>query len=172
MMDAKLAQPLDPEMRELLLKKKAHDIDFRDTVLDADKVSRELDNLEPVFDRLEARLKSSRDKVGANDDYWLFGASFNAADVSVAILFFRLYQLGVDERYYSATKRPLVFAYNARLLKRPSVIKMRNMAGSSFRLMLSRRAKSGVARLVKMALVVGFIGLAGYAVWKFVNRNN
>lgn len=56
------------------------------------------------------------------DETYLFGTEFVAADISAAILFYRLETMGVNSRYYSSDLRPLVLNYRNRLMARPSVV--------------------------------------------------
>ncbi|XP_045182557.2 ganglioside-induced differentiation-associated protein 1-like [Mercenaria mercenaria] len=129
--------------------------------MDENKIIYCLDDLEHIFDEIEERLEKSKRELEGNRNTWLFGPTFTAADITAITLFIRLKFVGVDTRYFSSTKRPVVHEYFTRLMKRPSVVKMMAKFASSKSIMVKMMLKTYGIRALKFGLIVGLTGL-GY----------
>jgi len=71
-----------------------------------------------LLDEVERELGSD-DHLGP----WLCGPTFTAADVAFTCFLFRLYQLGLDDKYWEGGVRPSIKVYADIAFKRPSVEK-------------------------------------------------
>ena len=88
-----------------------------------------------------------------DDTYWLVGKSLTGADITAAIFMHRLHLLGIDNRYFSGTKRVIVRNYFYRLLQRPAMKKTVATAETVGRVF----AKALAWKAVKVGLVVGAV---------------
>ncbi|XP_045192246.2 ganglioside-induced differentiation-associated protein 1-like [Mercenaria mercenaria] len=140
------------------------------TVMNETKIIKCLDDLEPIFDKIEERLEKSQLDHKGSPNIWLFGPAFTAADITAATLFLRLKLIGLDTRYFSTTTRPLVYEYYTRLMKRPSVVKMKTKLGSLKGVVAKMKLKTYGIKALKVGLVVGLIGL-GYFGFKEYFKN-
>ncbi|XP_052820546.1 ganglioside-induced differentiation-associated protein 1-like [Mya arenaria] len=107
-----------PELRECFEKKLGRSSRRHARVLDENDVGKCLDNLEPVFDKLEERIQKTAKENGSGQETWLFGPEFTAADITLAVLMIRLATIGVSRRYFSIEKRKGVFDYYIRMNKK------------------------------------------------------
>ncbi|GAB1600708.1 ganglioside-induced differentiation-associated protein 1-like [Argonauta hians] len=120
----------------IMLKLAEHNPSFRDTylsksqqmaqrfeqIMDTEQVMQELENLEDVLDEMETIIMSSSEgSTDYDQELWLFGSRFTAADISLIVLLNRLVMLGIDSRYFSEDRRPYLLKYHKQQLERPSV---------------------------------------------------
>lgn len=104
---------------EAALRQKAKDLEsIREVFLENDKIHGILYDLEVILDKVEAELDSD-DRPGP----WLCGTTFSAADVTLISILMRLYQLGLDQRYWKGGVRPNLAVYQELAFRRPSVLK-------------------------------------------------
>lgn len=100
---------------------------------------------------------------------FLFGTQFTAADISAAVLFYRLETMGVSARYYSAEIRPVIFSYRSRMLERSSVKRTMMLAESMDEKHVATPKYSFGKTVFKVALVVGVIA-CGYFGYKQLSK--
>ncbi|CAG9561235.1 unnamed protein product [Danaus chrysippus] len=70
--------------------------------------------VDDVLQQVEEQLKKQ------NDDSWLCCDKFSVADINLAVLLQRLWELGLDERFWAFGKRPYIENYFARVKQRDS----------------------------------------------------
>ena len=92
-----------------------------------------------------------------NEECWLCGPRFTAADLSATTLILRLYLLGLDERFFNS-KHPMLCDYRRRLLERPGARKIKAMMTSLANTFSKYVSKS----ICENAFKVGCIGLIAF----------
>ncbi|XP_069111944.1 ganglioside-induced differentiation-associated protein 1-like [Argopecten irradians] len=149
-----------PEHRESFLAKlRMHDervakMENKDVVL------QHLSDLDTLFDQIETRLADTRKEQGV-DDSWLVGSQFTMADIYLVILLDRLNFLGLEERYFPSSKRPLTYDFYVRIGKRKSVQQLRQKFRTVSKVMVCRMLKKAAP------VVVGLLGIvAGLIYWR------
>ncbi|XP_052801639.1 ganglioside-induced differentiation-associated protein 1-like isoform X2 [Mya arenaria] len=133
----------------------------RDKVMNTLKVQATLDDLESVFNQLADRLKKSAAECSEGEDVWLCGARFTAADITAAMLMFRLEMVGVLSRFASPSGRQEVLSYYTRLSARPTVKRTYALVEKSKSVYMMYAVKKYGKIALKIGLVVGLVGL-GY----------
>lgn len=103
--------------------------------------------------------------VECTQEYWLTGTDFTAADVTATIAMITISRIGMSPRYFSSTKRPLVYDYYIRLLKRPTVQKTVAVLNSLSSYMIRQTLKTYSKKVLKIGVVVGLLAL-GYVGYK------
>ena len=98
------------------------------------------------------------------DEYWLTGKDFTAADITTAVLLFRMWFIGMDIRYFAKEKRPHVYAYYSRLQMRQSFKKIPKEIRKSYFYVVKAAVTPVAKKLAKVVVVVGLLGMVGFAV--------
>lgn len=102
---------------EDVLKKKAEEQeDILELFLDRSKYLRYMRTVEDLLDELEEELADD-ERSGP----WLCGPVFSAADIVLTNFLIRLYQLGLDDKYWKGGERPNLSVYQELAFRRPSV---------------------------------------------------
>ncbi|XP_076110580.1 ganglioside-induced differentiation-associated protein 1-like isoform X1 [Mytilus galloprovincialis] len=124
-----------------------------------------LTDAERKFDQLEECLQKSQGATG--NDYWLTGPQFTAADILLAVIMDRLTILGLEDRFFSKSGRPLLFEYQQRISQKKSVQMLRAEAKKIGPLLLLSGVKSVAPYVGSVAVLVLAIG-AG--IWYLKNK--
>ncbi|XP_021365862.1 ganglioside-induced differentiation-associated protein 1-like [Mizuhopecten yessoensis] len=149
-----------PELREHFLAKLSAQNERSAKTGNKEVVVQALDELDVLFEKIEDRLAETRKEQGVTDS-WLVGSRFTMADINLAILLDRLTLLGLEERYFSPSKRPLIQDFYVRMGKRKSVQRVRQKFQSTMRIMVGRTLKKAIP------VVVGLVGVAvGVFYWR------
>jgi len=88
-------------------------------------IMRELELYQALLGQVEALLDEVESELNADDHLgpWLCGPTFTAADIGLTCLLFRLYQIGLDDKYWNGGVRPGIAVYVDMAFQRPSVEK-------------------------------------------------
>ncbi|XP_033754476.1 ganglioside-induced differentiation-associated protein 1-like [Pecten maximus] len=149
-----------PEHRENFLAKMTMHDKRMGKIENKEVVIQYLNELDTLFDQIESRLAETRKEQGVTDS-WLVGPRFTMADINLVILLDRLNFLGMEERYFTPSKRPLTYDFYVRIGKRKSVQQLREKFQSVSKIMLDRMLKKSIPA------VVGVLGVvAGIFYWK------
>lgn len=93
------------------------------------------------------------------------GTQFNAADILLVVFMDRIVLLGLEDRYFCKTKRPLLYDYLQRIGQRKSVQMLRADVKTAFTMIMWNAAKASVPYVVVIGLAIG----AG--VWLMKNKS-
>lgn len=168
----KIQETCNPDEKQVLAEK-ISDISHRiEVLLDVEKVSKLLDDLETVFDKIEERLEISKRENRQMAELWLFGPMFTAADITMAVLLCRLRLIGMTSRYFSDKRRPEVNEYYIRIMERPTVKKMLAVADldNLKNVMKKHMFKKIGIKILKVAFAVGLLGLGVYGVREYLKK--
>ncbi|XP_033754472.1 ganglioside-induced differentiation-associated protein 1-like [Pecten maximus] len=125
-------------------------------------VKQYLNELDTLFDQIESRLAETRKEQGVADS-WLVGSRFTMADINLVVLLDRLSFLGMEERYFTPSNRPLTYDFFVRMDKRKSVQQLRKNIKRLWKIILGRMLKKAIP------VVVGVLGVvAGIFYWRGV----
>ena len=105
------------------------------------------------------------------DGDWLFGSTCTAADITAAILLWRLNMIGVLPRFASAQKNPEVAEYWKRLLSKDSVRKTFSMIEKVPSVYFKSALKKYAKIAFKVGLVAGFVGVGYLGVKQYARIN-
>lgn len=108
--------------------------------------------------------------LGSSDydqELWLFGSRFTAADISLIVLLNRLVMLGIDSRYFSEDRRPYLLKYHKQQLERASVCRLLKEIEIIRKTMYwqSILKSSSFSRWATIGLGIGL----GYLIYKHIN---
>ncbi|CAH0729777.1 unnamed protein product, partial [Brenthis ino] len=73
-----------------------------------------LNIVDEVLEKVEIQLKEQ------NEDNWLCSEKFSIADINLAVLLQRLWELGLEDRFWTGGKRPYIDHYFSRVKQRES----------------------------------------------------
>lgn len=160
----KTSESCAPEMKEAINAKIVKVSRKLADLLDPEIVSKHLDELEDIFDKIAARLEKSKRENNSSKDVWLFGSTFTAADITAVALMIRLNFIGIAPRYFSSDVRPLVHDYFTRALERPAVKKVTSLTDGFVGILGMKRlatygVKAGKIGLFLGLVTIGYIGL-------------
>lgn len=151
-----------PDLREVYLNKLSNREDFyTGNSCTFEKTSKILDELETLFDEIEAQLKKTK-QAQNSDNFWLLGSEFTAPDIIMVIFLDRLNMVGLTERYFGATKRVLVNDYYLRLGSRKSVQKLRAHVFDTVKVILGSKLKQTLPTILGIGSVILAAGAAYY----------
>ncbi|XP_060519297.1 ganglioside-induced differentiation-associated protein 1 [Cylas formicarius] len=107
----------NPEARDMLLRKAAdHELKFS-VLEDKEEFLKVLREVDAVLDQVEAELGNHE---GDSRTWWLCSDRFTVADISLTMLLERIYEVGLESRFWTGGKRPRVEEYFARVRERDS----------------------------------------------------
>jgi glutathione S-transferase len=127
-----------------------------------DKYESLLLQFEKVLDECEAELSTHEDQ-----NWWLVSSKITIADISLAILLHRLWQLGFEFRMWERSRPTLAFYYK------------RIQRNASFQKAISMSTEFNFSEFLKSPMGMGAVGfiaitaiaLGGYYVWKNVDSS-
>ncbi|XP_052059623.1 ganglioside-induced differentiation-associated protein 1-like [Mytilus californianus] len=155
-----------PDLRQAYLTKAEKTRRSIDDAFKKENVVKCLDDTERTFDQLEESLQSSQAGVSGKE-YWLTGSQFNVADIILAVIMDRLTILGLEDRFFSKSRRPLLFDYQQRIGQKKSVKMLRTEAKKIGPLLLL----SGVKSVAPYVGSVAVLALAiGAGIWYLKNK--
>ncbi|XP_033754475.1 ganglioside-induced differentiation-associated protein 1-like [Pecten maximus] len=154
-----------PEHRENFLAKMTMHDKRMGKIENKEVVIQYLNELDTLFDQIESRLAETRKEQGVSDS-WLVGSRFTLADINLVILLDRLSFLGMEERYFTPSKRPLTYDFYVRIGKRKSVQQLRKKFQSTLKIMLTRMLKKAFPTVVGILVVA-----AGVFYWIYRANN-
>ncbi|XP_059170202.1 ganglioside-induced differentiation-associated protein 1-like [Physella acuta] len=125
-------------------------------MLDKNYIAKLIDDLEPLFDELEAQLRKSRTENIIQ--HWLCGPNFTAADITLCILLGRLINVGLIQRFLIAEKRPALIEYWNQAQQRGTIQKV--VLGAKKGLMVYL-AKKAITKVATGAVVAGGVVALG-----------
>ncbi|WAR18938.1 GDAP1-like protein, partial [Mya arenaria] len=158
-----------PELRECFEKKLGRSSRRHARVLDENDVGKCLDNLEPVFDKLEERIQKTAKENESGQETWLFGPEFTAADITLAVLMIRLTMVGVSRRFFSIEKRNGVFDYYIRMNKKPTIIKAKEKMYTMTGIVVRQKLRAAGKVTLKIGAVIALLGI-GYLGCKEISK--
>ncbi|XP_065075639.1 ganglioside-induced differentiation-associated protein 1 [Ochlerotatus camptorhynchus] len=97
---------LFPAFSEVLLRKADFHDRKREVLASEQYYLKLLDILDDVLDNAESELARSND-----EGPWITGGEFTSVDISLGCLLYRLYVLGLEDRFWTAGKRPELEIY-------------------------------------------------------------
>ncbi|XP_006816452.1 ganglioside-induced differentiation-associated protein 1-like [Saccoglossus kowalevskii] len=106
-----------PELKDAYYKKKA-EFDIMPEQPEVEKMKEVLTTTEDIMTKMEQELGQIEEKHGK--DFWLCGERFTVADIYWAVVFYRLEDDALAERFWGKGKRPRIAAYFQRLKARDS----------------------------------------------------
>ncbi|XP_060082349.1 ganglioside-induced differentiation-associated protein 1-like [Ylistrum balloti] len=142
-----------PEFREEFLAKVSLQTERLAKMENKEVVIQALNELDTLFDQIESTLAETRKEQGVTDS-WLLGSRFTMADIFLTILMDRLNFLGLEERYFVTSKRPLANDYYQRVGNRKSVQQNRQKFKKAANLMFVRMLKKTIPAFVGVLGVV------------------
>lgn len=153
-----------PDLRDNYIAKYQKTKKFYEDTMNKENVIEHLEDTEHRCEYLEECLRRSKESSGG-EEYWLTGTQFNAADILLVVFMDRIALLGLEDRYFCKTKRPLLYDYLQRIGQRKSVQMLRADVKTAFTMTLWNAAKAAVPYVVVLGLAIG----AG--VWLMKNKS-
>ncbi|XP_029635660.1 ganglioside-induced differentiation-associated protein 1 [Octopus sinensis] len=163
----KLAEK-NPSFRDTYLSKSQQTAQRFEQIMDIEQVMQELEDLEDILDEMETLIMSSSEGSSDYDqELWLFGSRFTAADISLIVLLNRLVMLGIDSRYFSEDRRPYLLKYHKQQLERASVGRLLKEIETIRKTMYwqSILKSSSFSRWATIGLGIGL----GYLIYRHIN---
>lgn len=156
-----------PDLRDAYLTKLEQRRKFISAIQDKEEVAKCLDDLEKNCDLLEESLKKSKAAASSGEEFWLTGPQYTAADVAIVIFIDRLTMLGLDGRYFTKEKRPLLNNYCQKIGQRKAVQMMREDVKKTAKKQLWKKVKSVIPYVASAAT----LGVAvGVGIWFLKNK--
>ncbi|XP_049874421.1 ganglioside-induced differentiation-associated protein 1 [Pectinophora gossypiella] len=109
----KLAEE-NPKAKSILLYKAEIQDRKHEILTSEEEYIKVLNIVDRVLEEVEAQLKTQ------NEGNWLCCENFSIADINLAVLLQRLWELGFEDRYWAKGKRPLLENYYERVKQRES----------------------------------------------------
>lgn len=107
----------NPKYCDILLQRAELVNQKHNSIINREEYLKRLDQVDSVLSEVEAELAShNTDQV----DWWLCSSSFSIADVALTVLLDRLNALGLQEHFWSNSKRPHLECYFKRVQNRDS----------------------------------------------------
>ncbi|CAG2232803.1 GDAP1 [Mytilus edulis] len=114
-----------PALRDAYLTKSQTAAQKFDIITDAVQVQQHLEDLKVIMEEVETQLKTIKESNNTfEDDLWLFGPMYTAADISLTVLLIRFTLLGMDTLYFPSKTCPYTHNYFKQVQKRSSYVKL------------------------------------------------
>ncbi|CAG2206933.1 GDAP1 [Mytilus edulis] len=153
-----------PDLRDSYIAKYQKTKKFYEDTVNKENVIEHLEDTDHRCEYLEECLRRSKESSGGGE-YWLTGTQFNAADILLVVFMDRIVMLGLEDRYFCKTKRPLLYDYLQRIGQRKSVQMLRADVKTAITMVMWNAVKAAVPYVVGIGLAIG----AG--VWLMKNRS-
>ncbi|XP_068618420.1 ganglioside-induced differentiation-associated protein 1 [Battus philenor] len=145
----KLAEE-NPKVKDILMYKAQIQERKHEILTNEEEYKKVLNIVDAVLSQVEEQLKEQ------GEDSWLCCENFSIADINLAMILQRLWELGFEERFWTNGKRPHIENYFNRIKLRESFIKTVPNIAIYLKMIVSSQppAYIGAAGLVSVGIVV------------------